>query len=103
TSSCTPPSPLRTASAKSSRCSHPSTRRVQRSHQRAGPVHAHGRRGGPPEGNEDWPMKKLLLTAFVLSALLSAWGCHNHDRNQSTGRGERQDRLDTTSGRMPER
>ena len=49
-------------------------------------------------------MKKLLLTAFVLSALLSAIGCNNgKDRNDSTGRGEHQDRLDTTSGRMPDR
>jgi hypothetical protein len=49
-------------------------------------------------------MKKLLLAAFVLSALLSASGCNNgHDRNDSTGRGERQDRLDTTTGRMPSR
>ena len=45
-------------------------------------------------------MKKLLLTAFVLSALLSVAGCHNgNDRNDSTGHGERQDRLDTTAGR----
>jgi hypothetical protein len=49
-------------------------------------------------------MKKLLLAVFVLSALLSAAGCHNgHDRNDSTGRGERQDRIDTTTGRAPSR
>ena len=47
-------------------------------------------------------MKKLLLLTVLASALMTAWGCHNgHDRNDSTGRGERQDRLDTTSGRMP--
>jgi hypothetical protein len=49
-------------------------------------------------------MKKLLLIAFVASALLSTWGCRDkNDRNDSTGRGEKQDRLDTTTGRVPER
>ena len=48
-------------------------------------------------------MKKLLLTVAVFAALLSTWGCNKDDRNDSTGRGERQDRLDTTTGRAPDR
>ena len=47
-------------------------------------------------------MKKLLLVAFVATALLSAWGCNNDkDRNDSTGHGEKQDRIDTTTGHPP--
>ena len=48
-------------------------------------------------------MKKLVLIAVIASALLSALGCHNgHDRNDDTGRGERNDRLNTTTGgRLP--
>jgi hypothetical protein len=46
-------------------------------------------------------MKKLLLTAFVLSALLSAWGCNNKNHDSSADHSDRQDRLDTTSGKVP--
>ena len=48
-------------------------------------------------------MCKLLLTAFLLTALFSASGCHNsHDRNDDTGKGEKQDRIDVTTGKMPD-
>ena len=48
-------------------------------------------------------MRKLLLAVFVLSTLLAVIGCnHNKDHNDSTGQGEKQDRLDATSGKMPE-
>ena len=47
-------------------------------------------------------MKKLLLLAVLTSALLTAWGCNNDkDRNDSTGQSEKQDRLDTVSGKPP--
>ena len=47
-------------------------------------------------------MKKFLLLAVMSAALLTAWGCKNgHDRNDDTGHGEKQDRLDTTTGKMP--
>ena len=47
-------------------------------------------------------MKKFLLAAVVLSALLGSTGCNGgKDRDDDTGRGERQDRLDTTSGKPP--
>ena len=48
-------------------------------------------------------MRKLLLAVFVLSTLLAATGCNdNKDRNDSTGKGEKQDRLDATSGKLPD-
>ena len=47
-------------------------------------------------------MKKLLLTVTVFAALLSTSGCKD-TRNDSTGRGEKQDRLDTTTGKAPDR
>ena len=47
-------------------------------------------------------MKRLLLLAVLASALLTAWGCNNDkDRDDSTGSGEKQDRLDTVSGKPP--
>ena len=53
-------------------------------------------------GIEGQAKKKFLVAVFVLSALLSAAGCNDgKDRNDDTGRGERQDQLDTTSGKPP--
>lgn len=42
-----------------------------------------------------------IFTAVVATVLLaSAWGCRD-DRNDETGSGERQERLDTTRGTRP--
>ena len=46
---------------------------------------------------------KLLTTALVATLLLLGSGACRDTRNDETGRGERQDRLDTTQGRMPNR
>ena len=52
-------------------------------------------------------MKKFLLTALVLcamTAMMSAIGCNDgKDRNDDTGQSEKQDRLDATSGKPPQK
>ena len=45
-------------------------------------------------------MKRVLTTLLAAVLLGSAWGCRD-DRNDDTGRGERQERLDTTRGTRP--
>jgi hypothetical protein len=47
-------------------------------------------------------MKLLTLGLIVAVLALGSVACR-HNRNDETGRGERQDRLDTTQGRMPTR
>ena len=44
---------------------------------------------------------KCFVTALLASVLLvMATGCHD-TRNDDTGKGEKQDRIDTTRGKMP--
>jgi hypothetical protein len=45
-------------------------------------------------------MKNILMAALAVVLLGSAWGCRD-DRNDETGKGERQERLDTTRGNRP--
>ena len=45
-------------------------------------------------------MKNVLMALLAVVLLGSAWGCHDK-RNDDTGRGEKQDRIDTVRGTPP--
>lgn len=45
-------------------------------------------------------MKTMLMVMLAVVLLGSAWGCRD-DRNDETGKGEREERLDTTRGNRP--
>ena len=47
-------------------------------------------------------MKKLLLAALAAVLFTSITACQDgNDRNDSTGKGEKQDRIDTVRGKAP--
>jgi hypothetical protein len=47
-------------------------------------------------------MKKLLLAVLAAVLLISVTACQDgNDRNDSTGKGEKQDRIDTVRGKTP--
>ena len=45
-------------------------------------------------------MKHVLMALLAVVLLGTTFGC-KHNRNDDTGHGEKQDRIDTTTGRMP--
>jgi hypothetical protein len=45
-------------------------------------------------------MKHVLMALLAVVLLGTTFGCQDK-RNDDTGRGEKQDRIDTTTGRMP--
>jgi hypothetical protein len=45
-------------------------------------------------------MKHVLMALLAVVLLASVFGCQDK-RNDDTGRGEKQERIDTTRGRMP--
>jgi hypothetical protein len=47
-------------------------------------------------------MKTALMALLAAVLLASSFGCNDgNDRNDDTGRGEKQDRIDTVRGRPP--
>jgi hypothetical protein len=45
-------------------------------------------------------MKHVLMALLAVVLLGSAFGCHDK-RNDDTGKGEKQERIDATRGKMP--
>jgi len=45
-------------------------------------------------------MRKVLMSLLAGVLLVSAWGCQD-ERNDDTGKGEKQERLDATRGTRP--
>jgi hypothetical protein len=54
---------------------------------------------GSPDGRRP-SVKNCVVTLLAAVLLASAWGCRD-DRNDDTGKGEKQERLDATRGTPP--
>jgi hypothetical protein len=55
---------------------------------------------GAPDKGVIAMMKNALTALFAAALLVSAWG-YQDDRNDDTGKGEKQERIDTVRGTPP--